>query len=166
MTYRNQKSAAPKRRQYAEYKSLSPSSGSFGKITFFPNLNPSGSFRRFTTRPNAAGISGSFGKIALHREPTPSGSFRKINSRPNVSGSFRKTSPNRNLNHNNPLATLILYVSRLRQSPSSPPSSGDLHAAGPGLIRSSKSNERTPAAVPAGFFIAAGPRAGNKNGQQ
>jgi hypothetical protein len=71
----------------------------------------------------------------------------------------------RNLNPKHPLATLFLYVSRLRRPPSSSPPSGDHHAAGPGLKRISKSNERTPAAVPAGFFIASGPRAGKNIGQ-
>jgi hypothetical protein len=52
-----------------------------------------------------------------------------------------------------PPVTLFLYVSDPRR-PASPPSpSGDQCAAGPGLIRFCKSNERMPAAVPAGFFI-------------
>jgi hypothetical protein len=53
-----------------------------------------------------------------------------------------------------PLDTLLAYVSDPRR-PASPPSpSGDQHAAAPGLTRFCKSNERTPAAIPAGFFIA------------
>jgi hypothetical protein len=51
------------------------------------------------------------------------------------------------------LATLFVYVSE-PHSPAPPPPSGDVCVAGPGLIRSCKSNERMPAAVPAGFFIA------------
>jgi hypothetical protein len=50
--------------------------------------------------------------------------------------------------------TLLAYVSEPRRpAPPSPPS-GDQCAAGPGLIRFCKSNERLPAALPAGFFIA------------
>jgi hypothetical protein len=56
------------------------------------------------------------------------------------------------LNHHHPLATLSLYVSDSRRPPSSSPS-GDQCAARPGLIGFYKSNERMPAAVPAGFFI-------------
>jgi hypothetical protein len=65
-------------------------------------------------------------------------------------------------------ATLLLYVSDPRRpaSPSSP--SGDQSTAGPGLIRFCKSNERMPAAVPAGFFYEAhrpkGPLCAKKNG--
>jgi hypothetical protein len=69
-------------------------------------------------------------------------------------------------------ATLLLYVSDTRRPASPSPPSGD-HigrtggasplcgfqncVAGPGLIRFCKSNERMPAAVPAGFFIASLP---------
>jgi hypothetical protein len=88
--------------------------------------------------------SGSFGRIALHRNPPLSGSFGRILLPPN-------------LNQTRALATLSLYVSPLRRPAASPSSSGDHYAAGPGLKRFSKSNERTPAAVPAGFFIASGP---------
>jgi hypothetical protein len=58
-----------------------------------------------------------------------------------------------NLSRARPLDTLLLYVSDTRRpaSPSSP--SGDQSAAAPGLTRFCKSNERTPAAKPAGFFI-------------
>jgi hypothetical protein len=50
--------------------------------------------------------------------------------------------------------TLFVYVSKPRRpAPPSPPS-GNMCVAGPGLIRFCKSNERMPAAVPAGFFIA------------
>ena len=68
----------------------------------------------------------------------------------------RPTPPNRlpTLSRNNPLGTLFFYVSDLRRPASSSPSSGDQCAAGPGLNRFCKSNERMPAAVPAGFFIA------------
>jgi hypothetical protein len=53
-----------------------------------------------------------------------------------------------------PVATLFVYVSEPdRPAPPSPPS-GNVCVAGPGLIRFCKSNERMPAAVPAGFFIA------------
>jgi phosphoribosyl-AMP cyclohydrolase len=58
------------------------------------------------------------------------------------------------LNRAPALATLSFYVSHLRRPAPSSPSSGDQCAAGPGLDRFCKSNERTPAAVPAGFFIA------------
>jgi hypothetical protein len=63
-------------------------------------------------------------------------------------------SPNEpNLSRARTLDTLLAYVSDPRRpaSPSSP--SGDQSAAAPGLTRFSKSNERTPAARPAGFFI-------------
>jgi hypothetical protein len=52
-----------------------------------------------------------------------------------------------------PLDTLVVYVSNPRRPASSPSPSGDQSAAGPGLTRFCKSNERTPAAIPAGFFI-------------
>lgn len=65
----------------------------------------------------------------------------------------------RNLSHRPPPATLSLYVSPLRRPASSPSSSGDQCAAGPGLIRFCKLNERMPAALPAGFFLAPCPAA-------
>jgi hypothetical protein len=89
-------------------------------------------------------IPGSFGKIAMGRNL-------------NLPGSFGRILLSANLNRAPALATLSLYVSHLRRPASPPSSSGDQCAAGPGLNRFSKSNERTPAAAPAGFFIASGP---------
>ena len=90
--------------------------------------------------------------------PDPSGSFGKItlHPKPNLSGSFGRIHSARNLNQTAAPATLSLYVSPLRRPASPSPSSGDHHAAGPdfqeSLIRFSKSNERTPAAVTGGLF--------------
>jgi len=82
---------------------------------------------------------------------------------------FHEFSSSSAWNRAHPLATLSFYVSHLRRPASSAPSSGDQCAAGPDLNRFCKSNERTPAAVPAGFFIAPRPdraRAKVKNSTQ
>lgn len=116
-------------------------SGSFGKTVFPPDP------RRKTILQNRYKRNGRYSN-RLDLTPQTNENKQYVTK----SGSFGRIAARLNLNQAPAPATLSLYVSHPRRPASPPSSSGDHHAASPGLIRFSKSNERTPAAVTGGLF--------------
>jgi hypothetical protein len=132
------------------------------KTTFRPHSEPKNEkTEKIKTRNEVNLISEKYGARAPVNEKPKKVFFpREPNLTPAKSGIYRRAILSRARPLTGPLyrglsfATLLAYVSDPRRPVPSSPSSGDQCVAGLGLIRFCKSNERLPAAVPAGFFIA------------
>jgi hypothetical protein len=132
------------------------------KITFRPHSEPKNAkTEKVKTRNEVNLTSEKYGVCDPSNEKTKKVFFPgEPNLTPAKSGSHRPAFLSRARPLTGPLygdlsfATLLAYVSDPRRPASPSPPSGNVCVAGPGLIRFCKSNERMPAAVPAGFFIA------------